>query len=432
MAAEKIELIGLSKAEIEERLAALGEKPFRAKQVWHWLYHQGVTEFEKMTSLSKDLRQKLAENFTVTRPKIVTEQLSSDKTHKWLLEYADGQRIETVYIPEEDRGTICISTQVGCAVGCTFCHTGSQKITRNLTAGEIVSQFLVARDAYNEWPTPVDETRYLSNIVVMGMGEPLHNIDNVVKALKILSDGEGVAVSRRKITLSTSGIAPHIAPVIKEIGCKLAISLHAPNNELRSRIMPINKRYPIEEIRTIADNNPFITAVDEAYSDFADGFVSAMTLIESNPRVAVLKTFSKAYGKAGARLGLLVSHPDIQKAFMKLKAPYNVSLLSQREGLEALSDEGFDARVNDIVRRRNEFSRYLETLPYVIKVYPSEANFILIRVPDAAALYDYLLSLGIVVRNRSSEPLLENTLRITIGSEDEMRTLKEALDAYKG
>lgn len=199
----------------------------------------------------------------------------------------------------------------------------------------------------------------------------------------------------------------------------------SPNN-------PTGRVYPIEEIRTIADNNPFITAVDEAYSDFADGFVSAMTLIKSNPRVAVLKTFSKAYGKAGARLGLLVSHPDIQKAFMKLKAPYNVSLLSQREGLEALSDEGFEARVNDIVRRRNEFSRYLETLPYVIKVYPSEANFILIRVPDAAALYDYLLSLGIVVRNRSSEPLLENTLRITIGSEDEMRTLKEALNAYKG
>ncbi len=248
MTQDKIELIGLSKAEIEEKLAAIGEKPFRAKQVWHWLYHQGVTEFEKMTNLSKDLRQKLEANFTITRPKIVTEQLSADKTHKWLLEYADGQRIETVYIPEEDRGTICISTQVGCAVGCTFCHTGSQKITRNLTAGEIVSQFLVARDAYNEWPTPVDETRYLSNIVVMGMGEPLHNVENVVKALKILSDGEGVAISRRKITLSTSGIAPHIVPVIREVGCKLAISLHAPDNEIRSRIMPINKRYPIEEI----------------------------------------------------------------------------------------------------------------------------------------------------------------------------------------
>ena len=202
---EKTELIGLSKEELAKEIAEIGEKPFRAKQVWQWLYHHGVTDFEKMSNLSKDLRTKLAEKFTITRPKIVAEQISSDKTHKWLLEFADGQRIETVYIPEEDRGTVCISTQVGCAVGCTFCHTGSQKITRNLTAGEIVSQFLVARDAYNEWPTPTDEVRYLSNIVVMGMGEPLHNKENTFKALKILSDGDGVAISRRKITLSTSG-----------------------------------------------------------------------------------------------------------------------------------------------------------------------------------------------------------------------------------
>ena len=247
---EKIELIGLSKEELTEAIAEIGEKPFRAKQVWQWLYHHGVTDFDKMSNLSKDLRAKLAEKFTITRPKIVAEQISSDKTHKWLLEFADGQRIETVYIPEEDRGTVCISTQVGCAVGCTFCHTGSQKITRNLTAGEIVSQFLVARDAYHEWPTPTDETRYLSNIVVMGMGEPLHNKENTFKALKILSDGDGIAISRRKITLSTSGIAPHIADVASELGCRLAVSLHASNNELRSRIMPINKKYPIEEVLT--------------------------------------------------------------------------------------------------------------------------------------------------------------------------------------
>ena len=186
---EKTELIGLSKTELEAEIARIGEKPFRAKQVWHWLYHQGAVDFSQMSNLSKDLRQKLAENFTVTRPKIVAEQVSADKTHKWLLEFSDGQRVETVYIPEEDRGTVCISTQVGCAVGCTFCHTGSQKITRNLTAAEIVSQFMVARDAYNEWPTPTDEIRYLSNIVVMGMGEPLHNVENTFKALKILSDG---------------------------------------------------------------------------------------------------------------------------------------------------------------------------------------------------------------------------------------------------
>lgn len=244
---DKIELIGLSKDELQAAMTQIGEKPFRTKQLWQWLYFHGETDFEKMSNLSKELRQKLADNFTVSRPKIVAEQIAADKTHKWLLEFADGQRIETVYIPEEDRGAVCVSTQVGCAVGCTFCHTGSQKITRNLTAGEIVSQFMVARDAYKEWPTPTDEIRYLSNIVVMGMGEPLHNVENTFKALKILSDGDGISVSRRKVTLSTSGIAPHIADVA-DLGCRLAISLHASNNELRSRIMPINKKYPLEEL----------------------------------------------------------------------------------------------------------------------------------------------------------------------------------------
>lgn len=245
---EKIELIGLSRPELEAEIAKIGEKPFRAKQLWHWLYYRGETDFAKMSNLSKDFRENLAANFKISRPKIVAEQVSADKTHKWLLEFEDGQKVETVYIPEEDRGTVCISTQVGCAVGCTFCHTGSQKITRNLTAGEIISQFMVARDAYREWPTPTDETRYLSNIVVMGMGEPLHNVENTFKALKILSDGEGIAVSRRKITLSTSGIVPHIPAVADELGCRLAISLHASNNEMRSRIMPINKKYSIEDI----------------------------------------------------------------------------------------------------------------------------------------------------------------------------------------
>ena len=238
---EKKELIGLSKEEIAAEIERLGEKPFRAKQLWQWLYFHGETDFEKMSSFSKDLRAKLSENFTISRPKIVTEQLSSDKTRKWLFEFKDGQRIETVYIPEEDRGAVCISTQVGCAVGCKFCHTGSQKITRNLTAGEIVSQFMAARDAYHEWPSPKDETRYLSNIVVMGMGEPLHNMENVIKALKILTDGDGIAISKRRVTLSTSGIAPNIVPMIQATGVKLAISLHAPNNEKRSQIMPINK-----------------------------------------------------------------------------------------------------------------------------------------------------------------------------------------------
>ncbi len=231
-----------------DELALLDEKSFRAKQLWQWIYFRGETDFDKMSNLSKDLRAKLKENYTLNRPKIVAEQISNDKTHKWLLEFDDGERIETVYIPEEDRGAVCISTQVGCAVGCKFCHTGSQKITRNLTAGEIVAQFLVARDAYGEWPSPTNETRYLSNIVVMGMGEPLLNKDNTFKALRILSDGDGIAISKRRITLSTSGIAPNIESVAADLGVKLAISLHAPNNEKRSQIMPINQRYPIEEV----------------------------------------------------------------------------------------------------------------------------------------------------------------------------------------
>ena len=245
---DKTELLGLSKEEIAEQIAKLGEKPFRAKQLWQWLYYHGVSDFEKMTSFSKDLRAKLAENFTITRPKIVTEQISVDKTHKWLLEFADGQRVEMVYIPEEDRGAVCISTQVGCAMGCRFCHTGSQKLTRNLTAGEIVGQFMVARDVYNEWPTKTDENRMLSNIVVMGMGEPLQNVENVIKAMNIITDGDGIAVSRRRITLSTSGIAPKIVEVAEATGVRLAISLHAPTDEIRSQIMPINKKYPLAEV----------------------------------------------------------------------------------------------------------------------------------------------------------------------------------------
>ena len=240
---EKKELIGLSKSEIEEEILKLGEKKFRSKQLWQWLYFRGETDFAKMTNFSKELREKLAENFTITRPKIVAEQLSKDKTRKWLLEFKDGERVEMVYIPEEDRGAVCISTQVGCAVGCKFCHTGSQKLTRNLTAGEIVSQFMVARDTYGEWPSPTNEVRYLSNIVVMGMGEPLHNQDNVIKALNILTDGDGIAISRRRVTMSTSGIAPKIVETLKATGVRLAVSLHAPNNEIRSQIMPINKTW---------------------------------------------------------------------------------------------------------------------------------------------------------------------------------------------
>lgn len=283
----KTELIGLSKEELGAEIAAIGEKPFRAKQIWQWIYNRGATDFEEMSNLSKDLRLKLAEHFKISRPKIIAEQISADKTHKWLLEFADGQRIETVYIPETDRGAVCISTQVGCAVGCKFCHTGSQKITRNLTAGEIVSQFMVARDAYGEWPTPTNQTRYLSNIVVMGMGEPLHNPENTFKALKILSDGDGIAISKRKITLSTSGIVPKIPLVATEAGVHLAISLHAPNNAKRSQIMPINDRFPIEDVlgackeyQKVMGRGCYITFEYLMLKDFNDSLEDARELIK--------------------------------------------------------------------------------------------------------------------------------------------------------
>lgn len=298
-------LIGLSKDELVAELEHLGEKPFRAKQLWQWIYFRGESDFDKMSNLSKELRAKLKENYTLQRPKIVAEQISKDKTHKWLLEFDDGQRIETVYIPEEDRGAVCISTQVGCAVGCKFCHTGSQKITRNLIAGEIVAQFMVARDAYGEWPSPTNETRYLSNIVVMGMGEPLHNKEETFKALKILSDGDGIAISKRRITLSTSGIVPNIEAVASELGVKLAISLHAPNNEKRSQIMPINKRYPIEKVleacqkyQNIMGMSRMITFEYLMLKDFNDAPEDAKELI------ALMKKFN-----LGAKFNLIPFNP---------------------------------------------------------------------------------------------------------------------------
>ena len=296
--AEKIELIGLSKEELAQAVADIGEKPFRAKQLWQWLYFHGETDFAKMSNLSKELRAKLAEHFTITRPKIVAEQVSVDKTHKWLLEFADGQRIETVYSPEEDRGAVCISTQVGCAMGCKFCHTGSQKITRNLTAGEIVSQFMVARDVYKEWPSPKDETRYLSNIVVMGMGEPLQNLDNVIKALNIITDGEGISLSKRRVTLSTSGIAPNIIPLVKATGVKLAVSLHAPNNEKRSQIMPINKKYPLEEVLQAChdyqqlEGSHFVTFEYLMLKDFNDSLADAHELMDLMRRFKINAKFN--------------------------------------------------------------------------------------------------------------------------------------------
>lgn len=241
-------LIGLTRAELTALLAEMGEKPYRAKQLWHWIYFRGAAAFEEMSTLSKDLRRRLAEIHTLERPRVAREQTSTDGTRKWLLAFSDNREAEAVHIPEDDRGAVCVSSQVGCTLTCRFCHTGTQMLVRNLDPAEIVGQFLVARDSYGEWPTPTDETRRLSNVVLMGMGEPLFNFDNVARAVSILTDGEGLALSRRRITLSTAGVVPMIERCGHEMGVNLAVSLHAATDALRSEIMPINRKYPLDPL----------------------------------------------------------------------------------------------------------------------------------------------------------------------------------------
>ncbi len=254
-------LVGLSRAQLADILARVAvperQRKMRANQLWHWIYHKGVTDFSAMTNVSKDLRVSFAEAFQIGRPEIVTEQVSSDGTRKWLLRLAPDERghaheIETVYIPEEDRGTLCISSQVGCTLTCTFCHTGTQKLVRNLTAEEIVGQIMLARDRIKDWPDdlaanpkPPSSGRYITNVVLMGMGEPLYNFDNVKLAMEIASDGDGISLSKRRITLSTSGVVPEIARAGAEIGTMLAISLHGTTDEIRDKLVPLNKKYPI-------------------------------------------------------------------------------------------------------------------------------------------------------------------------------------------
>jgi 23S rRNA (adenine2503-C2)-methyltransferase len=245
------DLVGLSREELAQELAAIGEAPFRVKQLWHWIYHQGVTDFTRMSSVARPLQQKLAERFVIGRPEAATVQTSADDTRKFLFRFRDGQEAETVYIPDpaEDRGAVCISSQVGCTLSCRFCHTGTQTLVRNLGAPEIVGQFMAARDSYGEWPSPKGETpRLLSTIVLMGMGEPLYNYANVAKAMKIVMDGEGIGLSRRRITLSTSGVVPMMDRAGQELGVNLAVSLHAVRDDLRDELVPLNRKYPIKEL----------------------------------------------------------------------------------------------------------------------------------------------------------------------------------------
>ena len=278
----RLDLMGLPKTRIAELFAGAGldakQAKLRAKQVFHWLYHRGVSEFAEMTDIAKTMRPWLAERFVAARPEIVEAQHSTDGTRKWLLRTPDGHDYEMVFIPDADRGTLCVSSQVGCTLNCRFCHTGTMRLVRNLTAGEIVGQVMLARDALGEWPKSADEVsaaralpvpfeltgdnddldddesaytsdgRLLTNIVMMGMGEPLYNFDNVRDALKLVMDGDGLALSKRRITLSTSGVVPKMAQCGEEIGVNLAVSLHAVTKEVRDEIVPINRKYGIEEL----------------------------------------------------------------------------------------------------------------------------------------------------------------------------------------
>ena len=251
-----VNLVGLTREALKEALITAGtperQVKMRLGQLWQWIYEKGVRDFEQMTNLSKDYRAFLADHFVIAIPEVVSKQVSTDGTRKYLVRIAGGHEVETVYIPESDRGTLCISSQVGCTLTCSFCHTGTQKLVRNLTAGEIIGQVLLARDDLGEWPAPgrnpATSARLLSNIVLMGMGEPLYNFENVRDAMNIAMDPEGIQLSRRRITLSTSGVVPEIARTATEIGCLLAVSFHATTDEIRDKLVPINKRWNIEAL----------------------------------------------------------------------------------------------------------------------------------------------------------------------------------------
>jgi 23S rRNA (adenine2503-C2)-methyltransferase len=277
VAPEKPSLIGLTRTQLADALGEVGvpelQRKMRVQQLWHWMYFRGFTSFDDMTSVSKELRAALAARFTLTRPEIVAEQVSVDGTRKWLLRLpgeVQGERpheVECVYIPDTERGTLCVSSQVGCTLTCTFCHTGTQRLVRNLTAGEIVGQVMAARDRLGDWPGGVRPTdgvvpagdRCITNIVMMGMGEPLYNFDAVRDALLIVADGEGIGISKRRITLSTSGVVPNIQRTGAEIGCMLAVSLHAVRDELRNELVPLNRKYSIAELLDACRNYPGVS-----------------------------------------------------------------------------------------------------------------------------------------------------------------------------
>jgi 23S rRNA (adenine2503-C2)-methyltransferase len=289
-----INLVGITRARMRELLIAHGtpekQAKMRVNQIWQWIYQWGVRDFHAMTNLAKAYRADLAEKFVIEIPEMVSRQVSADGTRKYLVRIAGGHEVEVVYIPETDRGTLCISSQVGCTLTCSFCHTGTQKLVRNLTAGEIIGQVMLARDDLNEWPRPGEgageHPRLLSNIVLMGMGEPLYNFENVRDAMKIAMDGEGISLSRRRITLSTSGVVPEIARTAEEIGCLLAVSFHATTDEVRDRLVPINRKWNIETLLSALreyprlSNSERITFEYVMLKDVNDSDADARRLIE--------------------------------------------------------------------------------------------------------------------------------------------------------
>src|SRR5664279_2622032 len=309
VAPDKPSLVGLTRAQLAALLGAIGvpeaQRKMRVQQLWHWIYHRGFTSFDAMTSVSKELRAALAQRFTLERPEVVAEQVSVDGTRKWLLRLpgeTQGERpheVECVYIPDTDRGTLCVSSQVGCTLTCSFCHTGTQRLVRNLTADEIVGQVMMARDRLGDWPgatrpidgiIPIGEQRCITNIVMMGMGEPLYNLDAVRDALLIVADGDGIAISKRRITLSTSGVVPNIERAGAEIGCMLAVSLNAVHDELRNELVPLNRKYPgVSNARRITFEYVMLEGVNDSIEEakalvrLLKGIPSKINLIPFNP-----------------------------------------------------------------------------------------------------------------------------------------------------
>jgi len=307
-------LTGLDRAKLGAPLRELGvperQIRMRVSQIWSWLYVRGATDFAAMTDVAKDLRGELAENFTLERPGIVTEQVSVDGTRKWLLKLDDGKEIETVYIPEDDRGTLCISSQVGCTLTCSFCHTGTQRLVRNLTAGEIVGQIMLARDRIGDWPGATaedarglpDSERKITNVVLMGMGEPLYNFDNVRDACLVAADGEGLAIGKRRVTLSTSGVVPEIPRWGEEAGTMLAVSLHAVRDELRDRLVPINKKWPIKDLLAACRAYPGLSNAKRITFEY-------VMLKGVNDSVADAKELVRLLAKIPAKINLIPFNP---------------------------------------------------------------------------------------------------------------------------